>query len=286
MKIAILMLVHNNLLQTKKLIEHLSKDFDIYVHIDKKSDIKEKDIQGTNIFAFKKYRVYWGSYSQIQTVLYLLKKAFKNGYDRYLLISGSDLPLKSNQQIIDFFNTHREEFIDHHKLPWDEWNKQAGGFKRIQYYHNTYKEIYKNFFDKMIYYYTNRLFSKFNKIFKVSRKIDHVFYGGINWFNLSHKCVQQIMEYLSANKSYLRRFKFTLCADEIFFQTIICNYTKDIEIVNNSLRYIKWGDSEKSPNILTQKYLSDMLNSDHLFARKFDENVDNEVIEKLYDRIK
>jgi len=285
MKIAILLLVHNNLKQTYRLIEHLSKDFDVYVHIDRKSDFTKKDFKGLPIFVFKKYRVYWGSYSQICAVIFLLKKAFKNGYDRYLLISASDIPLKSNQQIIEFFRNNTDEFIDYHQLPYSAWSNQNGGFKRIQLYHGINSRACNSFMDKVLAHYTGKIFSLYNRKFKVSRKFDHIFYGGINWFNLTHNCVHQTLEYLSLNKSYLKRFRYTLCADEIFFQTIICNYITDLKINNDSLRYIKWGDSEDSPNTLTLKDLPNILASDRLFARKFDENVDEHIIDVLYDRI-
>lgn len=285
MKIAILLLVHNNLKQTSRLLEHLSKDFDVYVHIDKKSDIRKKDFIGNSIFSFKKYRVYWGSYSQICAVIFLLNKAFNKGYDRYLLISASDIPLKSNRQIIEFFRNNTEEFMDYHKLPYSEWDSQQGGFNRIQLYHCINYKACSTYLEKMVYYYTGKFLSVFNRELRVSRKLDHVFYGGINWFNLTHNCVQQTLEYIKNNKSYLKRFRFTQCSDEIFFHTIICNYVTDVKINNNALRYIKWGDSVDSPNKLTQKDLPNIEASEHLFARKFDANVDDKIIDILYDRI-
>ena len=82
MKIAFIILIHEYNEQQKKLIKHLSKDFDVYVHIDKKLNINIEDIDYKNVFAFKEYKVYWGSFNQICATLLLYKEANKNKYDR------------------------------------------------------------------------------------------------------------------------------------------------------------------------------------------------------------
>ena len=88
-KIAIMMMVHKNEEQVNRLINHLSKDFDIYVHIDKRSSLNIYESE--NVFAFKKYNTYWGSFNQIMSTLFLLKRAYNTKYNRYLLISGQEI---------------------------------------------------------------------------------------------------------------------------------------------------------------------------------------------------
>ena len=73
-KIAVMMTVHKNDEQVNRLINHLSKDFDIFVHIDQRSSLKIRE--SGNVFVYKKHKVYWGSFNQIIATLYLLKKAF------------------------------------------------------------------------------------------------------------------------------------------------------------------------------------------------------------------
>jgi hypothetical protein len=114
-RIAIMMLVHNNERQTQRLINHLSNDFDIYVHIDKRCYLKINESENT--FVYKKYKTYHGSFNQIIATLFLLRKAFEKGYDRYLLISGQDLPLKTNKEIKNFFQNNNSEYIDIKKIP-------------------------------------------------------------------------------------------------------------------------------------------------------------------------
>lgn len=101
MRIAIMMLVHNNERQVQRLINYLSNDFDKYVHIDKRCSLKINESE--NVFVFMKYKTYWGSFNLVIATLFLLRKAFKKGYERYILISGQDLPIKTNYEIINFF---------------------------------------------------------------------------------------------------------------------------------------------------------------------------------------
>ena len=75
------------------------------------------------------------------------------------------------------------------------------------------------------------------------------FYAGADWMNLTYNCVHQIITFVKNNDSFLRQFKFTRCADEIFFQTIIHNNVRNIEIVNDCLRYIEWETDSDYPRI-------------------------------------
>ena len=78
-KICILILAHKNYNQTMRLINHLKKDFDLFVHIDKKSALKIDSFE--NVKVYKKFKVYHGGFSQIVTTLFLMEEAIKNNYD-------------------------------------------------------------------------------------------------------------------------------------------------------------------------------------------------------------
>jgi hypothetical protein len=208
-KIAVMMTAHKNDKQVNRLINHLSKDFDIFVHIDKRSSLKIRETE--NVFVYKKYKVYWGSFNQIMTTLYLLKKAFKNEYDRYILISGQDLPIKTNEEIKMFFENNDTEYIHIEKIPslrgWPDMS-------RLTKYHlnQMNSRIEGNKYTQKI----ARKFSKFMSKIK-PRKLDYDFYGGANWTNYTHNCVKKMLEYLGNNPQYINRFKWTDCADEIFY---------------------------------------------------------------------
>ena len=120
MKHAFLIIAHNNWWQLKQLIQMLDdENNDIFVHIDLKSkDFNISDFvditKKSKIYFYQKYKIYWGGFSQVQVEMFLFETAHKIGYDYYHLMSGSDLPLKTNSEIHDFFEINKgKQFIQY-----------------------------------------------------------------------------------------------------------------------------------------------------------------------------
>jgi hypothetical protein len=282
MKIAILILIHKNADQAAKLIEHLSVDFDIYIHIDKRCKIDPQLRNKARVFSYRKYKTFWGSLNLVNATLFLLSEAFKKSYDRYLLVSGMDIPVKTNGEIIDFFKKNEEEYIEIEKLPRDFWNDENGGFDRVlKFWPVLKKRENKTFFSRGTYK-IKRVFSFIiSNVYK--RPLDYEFYGGSQWFNITHNCVTKMFKYLSTNKIFLRRFRFTYCPDELFFQTLV--NMLDLKINNNSLRYVDWETGPEYPRILRKENYLAIIESECLFARKFDPTVDGDIVDLIYKKI-
>ena len=99
---------------------------DIYVHMDlKNKQFDEGDcrklIKKSRIYFTKRTSVTWGGYSQINSELILLEAATAHGkYNYYHLLSGQDLPIKSNDEIMRFFEQHQgTEFVAFDKEKFD-----------------------------------------------------------------------------------------------------------------------------------------------------------------------
>ena len=69
-KICFLILAHKNQNQLMRLINHLKNDFDIYIHIDKNSNINFKSFD--NVRIYKKINVHYAEFSQITATLFLI----------------------------------------------------------------------------------------------------------------------------------------------------------------------------------------------------------------------
>ena len=115
-KHAYLIMAHNNWKILEKLLILLDdKRNDIYLHIDLKSDFIDfsSKVHNANLFIFHEIDVRWGDISLIQVEFFLFKTAYcKGNYSYYHLISGSDLPLKTQDEIHAFFDAHYPtEFI-------------------------------------------------------------------------------------------------------------------------------------------------------------------------------
>ena len=71
----------------------------------------------------------------------------------------------------------------------------------------------------------------------------------------------------------------------IFFQTLILNSPFKNTVVHNTLREIQWNGGP-NPKTYTLEDYQLICESEALFARKFDSEVDNEIIKKVYQYIK
>jgi hypothetical protein len=182
--------------------------------------------------------------------------------------------------MIEFFEGNDNEYLNICKIP--DNNGWPNMDRLVMYNLNSkYHEGGKCF--RILYRRMQKILSVFSKI--ISRKIDYDFYGGANWTNYTHNCVSKIFEYLREDKKYIRRYWWTNCADEIFFQTII-HKLEDIKIVDDCLRYVDWENGPEYPRILKEGDYEKIISSGALFARKFDETIDRNIIEKIYTKIR
>ena len=104
------------------------------------------------------------------------------------------------------------------------------------------------------------------------------FLKGCNWFSITHEAAQYVVNNYPRFKSI---FRFSLIADEMFMQTILYNSPLSNTIADKNLRLIDW--NRGAPYTFVSEDFPEIINSDRLFARKFDERVDKEVILKIYD---
>lgn len=282
-KHAYLIIAHDNFYVLEKSLQLIDDERnDIYIHVDKKS--KDFDFSYFNnickkskVKFIKRIKVYWGGYSQVQCELNLLKESIKNKYEYYHLLSGCDLPIKDQDYIHNYFNDNRgTEFIRFMEDGWD--------YNRVSKIHlfNDYCKANNNYAN-LIYRICNKLSCKFiNKdSFDYTSRFDYEFKKGDQWFSITHECAKYICDNVSLIKEM---FKYSACPDEHFIHTIIYNskFRSNISY-NNCLREIDWKRGFPYTYIIDDY---DMLkNSKNLFARKFDFNIDSQIIDKIYKDI-
>ena len=90
-----------------------------------------------------------------------------------------------------------------------------------------------------------------------------------------------------------KMYSHTFCSDEVFLQTICYNnekfrtnlyYQGYDDNYKANMRYIMW--KNKKPHTWRLEDYEELINSNYLFARKFDEKIDNQIIEKIYKKLK
>lgn len=101
-------------------------------------DTVKELVQKSALFFTKRIAVTWAGYSLVKAELILLEEAIKKQHAYYHLISGVDMPIKSQDYIHEFFNKNDgKEYIDY-KL--DE-NVIQNNQQRVKYYYMLQEKI-------------------------------------------------------------------------------------------------------------------------------------------------
>ena len=277
-------MAHNEFSLLNKLILLLDDPRnDIYVHVDKKA--KDFDIaqfrnltKHSQLVFVERTRVSWGAYSQIQCEINLLKAAIRAPHQYYHLLSGVDLPLKTQDVIHAFFIDHQgQEFINYQK---DAMQKKIFS-ERIGLFHPLQEWIGRKKRESLLYQ-INRGLIKLQEILHVDRRKNDKteFKKGTTWFSITHNLAQYIVDLES---DIQRDYRWTQCADEIFLHTAAWNSPFRAKIVNDSLRYIDW--KRGRPYTFTAEDYDSLIQSDALWARKFSEEQDHEIVENIITHI-
>jgi hypothetical protein len=250
-------------------------DVYIFIHIDKKSkfisleEIKSLKSQPNIILLKERLTINWGSFNHLLALISLLKKAAEIQDITYFhALSGQDILIKDLNYFFDFFNKYAgKSFISSFPLPTKKWT--GGGINRLSHYQLYDTLNAKGFLFKKV----NHRFINLQKLFGISRepiKGVEKLYGGGTWWSLNREAVDYSLQFIKLNKQFLKRFKYSFCPEEIFFQTILLNSPLHGNIINDDLRYIDWvRRNGNCPAILDETDLELLRSSPKLFARKF-----------------
>lgn len=291
MKHAYLLIVHEYNEILEKLLKSLDdKRNDIFIHVDKKT--KDFSFEKANsilkiskVYFIDRISVYWGGYSQIKVEKELLKNALQRGNYRYFhLLSGADLPLKSQDEIHQFFiKNDGKEFISIHDVEFKDY------FRINYYFIEKIMARREKILANILLRKCQNFLLKIQRMFLIKRNKNYNFYKGSNWFSITNEFAKYVID---NEKEIEKRYKYTFCADEIFLQSLIMNSKfKDniYKFLNEkkteaAMRYIDW--ERGAPYTFKEEDYNLLINSEMLFARKFSEKVDREIIEMIYNYIK
>lgn len=273
-KHAYCIMAHNNWAQLQMLIDCLDDERnDIFLHIDKKS-LKEYSLYGgvsclrAGLFLCDSIDVVWGDISQTDAEVELFEKALKKDVYHYVhLISGSDLPLKSQGEIHEFFRGKTEDFLNVTDF------KPA--VKRVKYYH---------FFVRLRVRYP--LLNLFRRILLIPQipfvnRLKHSEFPysmGANWCSLTYNTTKLLVHLYHKHRTV---FEYTTNSDEHYKQMLLGNNSQVNISSKGNLRYVVFDAGNPSPHILIEKDYASIMASECLFARKFDIRIDKNIVNKV-----
>ncbi len=282
-KHAYLIMAHEDFYILEKLILLLDNEHnDLYIHIDKK--VKKFDFeffkslpQKSNIYFIDRIKVYWGDFSQIECHLKLLESAIKNNYEYYHLISGTDLPIKSSEEIYQYFHTNKYEYVTFNNVYCKD---------RVQYYYLKFKKRDK------FHYFLNDIFVDIQELVGVNRvkNANIEFKNGLEWYSISNDLAKYVLDNKSMIHTY---FEKGICTDEMYVQTLTWNSDFKNNIYNykksdpeTSFRLIDWNRGKPYTFDIDDYDL--IMNSKCFFARKFSSKTEKqkELVNKVFNKLK
>lgn len=286
LKHAFLIMAHTDFEVLEKLVMCLDDVRNaIYIHFDQKvAQLPGLSTRHADLHIVQaRVDVRWGDVSVVAAEYSLFEAAAsQQQYAYYHLLSGVDLPLKSQDEIHAFFAAHQgEEFIGFQQEQDDrEIDLKV---RRVHLYPTRFR-VTKGI--STYWYRSIRALSlRMQWLLGIRRNQDVVFKKGAQWVSVTDEFVRYI---LPKKDAVLQQYQYTFCSDEIFIQTLCWNSFFRLRLHRSTHEYqgcqrmIGWRQGE-----LTEWTLADfdrLIQSDRLFARKFSSQ-QSELIERIVHQV-
>lgn len=271
-------MAHKNPEQLERLIAKMRHNlFDLYIHLDKKTDIEDfKHLSELDnvFFIDNRTECNWGGYSFVTAIINSITEVLNSDrkYEFINLMSGQDYPIKPVNEIYNYLSEHTgKSFIAYDHVDHTWW-KQA--VTRFKFYHLTdCKMIGKYQLQKII-----------NKLIPHRKfPLDLTLYGSANssWWTISADVADYLVGFIKNNTKLKKFMRFTWGADEFLITTIIMNSPFRDKVINDNLRYIDWSHGGAHPKTFSKDDLQTIVEANKCFARKFDIGVDKEILDLI-----
>jgi len=287
---AFVVMAHNRWEMLFRLLERLDDSrFDVYLHIDADSDVPHDVMQRlengfSNLTMLQRHRLYWGDVSIVEAEICCFEEVLASGkeYSHIHLLSGQDLPIKSNTGIVEFFNAHDGlEFVEMvddltiaHVRCVNVFTRHFGYKPGSSYAaYRIRKTLNKllHILEKMI------LMHKWHR-----RNID--FRKGSQWVSITPRLAGHLVD---NREMIVELYRRSFAPDEFFIQTTAWNSEFRDYICGIPTRHIVWERKHTPhPKIFTIDDFDSLTASEACFARKFDSMTDSSIIDKIYEYTK
>jgi core-2/I-Branching enzyme len=249
-------------------------DVRFFVHVDQKTQEPTYRSMteglaglGTTVSFLPRHACHWGGFGHVRASLKGLAAIAASRFDPdyVILLSGQDYPIKANATIRDFLAERdgRSSFL-HFPLPTPNWT--GGGLPRFRNWHLRRQGVH------IRVPWRRRL------------PLGLAPWGGSAYWIMSRQASLVVQAFVSEHPEYVRFFEHVDIPDELFFQTILLNSPVAAECDDIRLHYTEWNRTP-APAILTVEDYPHLVKSPCLFARKFDPEVDTQVLDLIDERL-
>jgi hypothetical protein len=245
------------------------------IHIDKKApEAFHKDVGNflvgyPNAKLMRSRNWVYGGYSAVQIQLEAMEELFPSEWDFFVNLTGQDFPLKTQADMKEFLRGHAGKNFLHIMDQRRDWARSL--FRIKWHYVELRGKVPLPARRRVLPLPFRRRFIK-----------GAIPYGGSTWFIMS----RPFCEYVCRNREvekYKTFYKHTFIPEEGFFQTVIMHSPFKDTLVPDNKRLICWPNGRIQ--VFRSQDYSTLTTSDAFFARKFDETVDSEIVDRMAARL-
>lgn len=301
MKLACIVLAHHLPSQLALLLSALRHpQVQVYVHIDRRKSLgpftralEAADI--SDVVLLPRHKSWWSSPGTLDAALEGLAAGVADGCDYFITISGQDFPLKPIKEIVAIFDrAGPRSYLSY--WPVSEFPHRWRGRERTDFYAYTVRGRREVCIprgeDVGLFNWRGRILNELLRMrtaFKPPRR--HPPYVrpflGSDWWNIPRVAADYVLRFRDEHPDFRRWHEYTYAPGDMFVHSILLgtDFARHHEIVNDRLRFVIRQEGSPHPRTLTTDDTSAILESEKLFARKFDQRVDCAVLESLAERV-
>ncbi|MEH2248142.1 beta-1,6-N-acetylglucosaminyltransferase [Nostoc sp.] len=290
--IGFILLTHTKTLQIYRLINKLNTMFNypvIVCHHDfSKSDLCVNTLSKNVLLVCPHVQTEWAGFTLVEATVQALKlmSEVPDPPDWFVLLSGADYPIKTARQILDdLTSSPYDAYIQYERITYETYKHDLK--PNMLWLKNSYQRYCTKSFS---FDYLKKYFAQLNieillehplltkPFLPFSKKL--ACFSGSQWFCANHKAAEYIIDFHSQKNDltlYYSKLKYT---DESYFQTILAN-APHLKLQNDRRRYIDWSSGGCHPKTLLMEDLPNLLASSAHFARKFDIEIDSNILDEL-----
>jgi hypothetical protein len=251
MRLTYLVLTHDNpQVLARSLTRLATAGARFFIHVDAKRDMAPFRALGAMeqvTLLEERVPVHWGDFSQVEAILLLLRTAMAApgpAADYYVLISGSDYPLRSGTYIEEMFAREAgAEFINMVRMP-----APGKPLERVETARYPRKMPVRHFLSRVL-----------ARLGLARRNLERGLHGlapwsGSEWWALSRAACGYILDFVDRNPWYSEYFERTFASDEVFIQTVLAQ-SPFLSRVRRNLNYEDWSEQGSHPARITMEHL-------------------------------
>jgi len=284
MQLVFLILAYKQPRQLARLVERLDVgNAVIPLHVDAKTDDAsffrslDSTLERENVHLVPRVKVQWGGFGHVEATLRGIDLAFQVAprFDYLGLMTEADYPIKPLGEFErKLAEQHGTCFIHHERLP-----RQGNDPSALQSSLGLGRIERRWFFWRGEWRCIPRAGARFPR--KRKMPLGLVPHCGSSYWWLPREALEYSRQFLAKNPRYRRFFRRAFIPDESFFQSIFPNSSWRHRTVTDNMRFVDWTGVGRGPAILTSSDFPKLAATDAFFARKFDEEVDSEVLDRI-----